>query len=335
MKVLFIVGSYPPDKCGVGDYLFELVKKLKERNINVDVLSEKDWSFKNFLKLKKKIQLINPDFIHIQFPSAGFKFSIYPTLLSLMKNAVVTIHEVSKFHPIRRLYLFPFSLKAKLVFTNKYEQKYFYKYFPWTNKTSYVIPIGSNIQSKELATISKLSNNIVYFGQIRPNKGIEDLVKLANLIVQNQLHFNVIIAGQLLDRYKPYFDSLQQLSGFSNINWQLDLPMNEVQCLLGNNLICYLPFPDGASERRGSFLAALANKMLIFTTVGLQTPKEWEAVIIPVTSPHDVLMILKMKSKQDLISIASNKSTLIDEILFKHSWENIADNHIAIWKEIK
>ena len=91
LKILIITGSYPPEKCGVGDYCYHLTKHLHEdypalklavmtsgfrstENMitGVKLLDRVSWSLKNIFNLKKKIATFAPDVIHFQYPTAGY-----------------------------------------------------------------------------------------------------------------------------------------------------------------------------------------------------------------------------------------------------------------------
>jgi len=90
MKILFITGSYPPMKCGVGDYQYNLAKSLSKTNdVNIGVLTStdakpvsetdnvevypiiRDWGIGRIFKIVKFIRDWDPDIVHIQYPTQG------------------------------------------------------------------------------------------------------------------------------------------------------------------------------------------------------------------------------------------------------------------------
>lgn len=335
MKILIICGSYPPHLCGVGDYTFQLVDHLKKQDVEVNLMVNRDWRIKNIRKLIREIKSYNPSIIHIQYPSMNFGLSIVPQLLSLRFKVTVTLHEVSHSKWIRQLSLIPFSLRSKIIFTNQYEKLYFKKIFPWFNGKTDIIPIGSNIKITKTVPLSqKRTDTIVYFGQIRPKKGIEEVLKLAENLQQEKSNYRVQIYGQLLDRFTSYYESLKELDGFSIVEWGLNKSETEIGNILAENLIFYLPFPDGASERRGSLFAALSNHNMIFTTNGKQTNIDLKMCIFEVESEYEFREFLKSNAIDEIRMICSNKTEHILSYLDRFRWTQISEQHIGFYKSI-
>lgn len=52
MKIYFIVGSFPPMKCGVGDYTFNLANELSNFSNDVHVITSNNVIIENENKLK-------------------------------------------------------------------------------------------------------------------------------------------------------------------------------------------------------------------------------------------------------------------------------------------
>lgn len=92
MKVMLVSGSFPPMKCGVGDYTYQLSHALaaipgmkvsvltdvnaggSKTNPEVDVLSLiEGWRFKDVSTIARTIRTWKPDVMHIQYPSQGYR----------------------------------------------------------------------------------------------------------------------------------------------------------------------------------------------------------------------------------------------------------------------
>src|SRR5215470_649721 len=115
MRVALVTGSYPPERCGVGDFAEGLARRLGSREIEVTVITGADWSAFAAKTLLRKIESTNPDIIHLQYPTAGFKASLGPQVLSLQRRIVVTLHEGSRVNVLRQLSMLAFALRSRCV----------------------------------------------------------------------------------------------------------------------------------------------------------------------------------------------------------------------------
>jgi glycosyltransferase involved in cell wall biosynthesis len=323
MRIAMITGSYPPDVCGVGDYTFHLVEALKQQGMEVSVIR---WNRPDLKSIKNVIGVINdfaPAVVQLQYPTVGFGHSIVPQFMNLLMPCVVTLHEVSQLHILRRLSLY--------LFTSEYERRYARSYAPWITQKSSVVPIGSSIPSSSREKMRK-ANEIIYFGLIRPNKGVENVLSLAACIKEQGVELNIRMVGKIQPGQNMYFQYLQTLSKDLPVIWNVALSDNELADLLGSSKIAYMPYPDGASERRSSLLAVLANGIATITTEGKYTPKELEDVVLYAHSPKDALS-LAIKLREDNALRVRLEATGQD-YLKKFTWEAIAAAHKNIYHEL-
>ena len=124
MKLAMVSGSYPPDVCGSGDYTQRLAEALEVRGVSVEVITGTDWGVKNVPRVQRLIRTLRADLTHIQYPTVGYGRKLGPQLIGLFERAVVTPHEASQTHILRRLSLFPFLFGRRIIFTNRFEQAY-------------------------------------------------------------------------------------------------------------------------------------------------------------------------------------------------------------------
>lgn len=332
MKISMVTGSYPPDICGVGDYTKQLVNALIKEGLHVQVIKHNSWKFTSSFHIHKLIKDTRCDIVHIQYPTIGYGHGIAPQFLSLIQSMVVTLHEMSQSHILRKISLYPFGLKSsKIIFTNKYEFNYAKKWMPWISKRSCIIPIGSNIPVSNHNSTKK-PDEIIYFGLIRPNKGLENVLQIASLIKKEELSYYIRIIGMPDPSKKDYFHKLIQLSQGLPIIWNTGLNEKEVADMLASALVAYVPYPDGASERRGSLLALLANGVVTVTTYGKHTPSSLSDSVLFAETPKQALDLIKEVFRNEKLCNSLVKSG--KEYVAQFSWNSIAKEHIAVYEQV-
>ena len=327
-----VTGSYPPDTCGVGDFTAHLVQALLKQGVDVDVVYSQRWGLRGLANVQKRITALSPDIVHMQYPTIGYGASLAPQLLSLWNRCIITIHEISQTHILRRLSLLPFSVRSHhIIFTNAYERKYALRWIPWIADRSSIVPIGSSMeighQNQEKDLIE-----VVYLAIIRPDKGLEQIIDLASLIKDRKLDVRIRVIGKPHPKYPDFFHRMYQQSKNLPILWNLDLPDKTVVDLLARSQAGYLPFPDGASERRSSLFALLVNGVVTVTTKGAHTPPEMDKAVGYADTPQVALQLI-----QKIITEKGYQEQLRQgayRFVKYYSWESIAEKHIEIYRMI-
>lgn len=335
MRILLISGTPASQPCGVGDFTNSLYNALDKEDIHIELLDIYNWKIYNVLSIIRQIKEKSPTLIHFQYPTNGFKYSLVPQLVSLLFPSVTTIHEFSQTNFLRKLSYFFFLFRSRLVFTTKSERLYFSRFYFWTDVNNMsVIPIGSSIEYEiDRKLLSGLEENstptITYFGLLRPRKGIEDVVRLANLIKEQGHNIRIVIVGKTVVGLESYAKALQNSTRHLAINWNLNFSDSEVSALLAKTTLMYLPFPDGASMRRSSLFAALSLGNTILTTKGQDTPIEMDTAVLYVSSPEEALSqsLVMLADPDKRKAIAQN--ALSYSSLF--SWDSIAEQHIQLY----
>ncbi|HEX7023097.1 MAG TPA: hypothetical protein VF171_09590, partial [Trueperaceae bacterium] len=250
MNIAMISGHYPPEPCGVGDYTAKLCDALRDQGLAVTHLHNKLRSPADVRRLYGRLREQPCDLVHLQYPS-GYGRSLLPHLLSLRHGWLVTLHEMSEAHRLRRLAALLFAARARhLVFTTELERELACRRFPSLAGRSSAIPIASNIP----APTSPKQDEFVHFGLIRPKKGIEEFLAFVRAAQKDAAfgRYRFRIVGGVRDNQRPYLDTLQRAAAGLPITWSLNLTEREVAEVLSRARLGYLPFPDGLSERRGS-----------------------------------------------------------------------------------
>lgn len=266
--IVFFTGAYPPDKCGVGDYIFNLNKalKLSSKTIIFNLaLFHYAWYL---IKNNKKISLVN-----IQYPTIGYarnKFvAFYPHLAFLFSTLLkirtsITLHEYSSLSPRAKFFISIYKRCYKIIVTNEYEQDCLVEH-GFNRDNIEIIPISSNIPKAE--KIHK-KYDIIYFGILSKGKGIEDFLDVVEHFVKQQISCSVAFIGFKPDIDIEYEDEILNRARSSAIHLILNKEPEEISTVLASSSIALLPFPDGISERRGTALAAMLNDVLVITNDG-------------------------------------------------------------------
>lgn len=331
MKIAMITGSYPPNVCGAGDYTERLMNSLEQRGHSIEVITGGGWGLSDAPAMLKRIEAYDADIVHLQYPTVGYGRKLGPQLIALVERGIVTIHEASQTHILRRLALFPLLCSRHIVFTNCFEREYVGGIAPWVRQRSSIIPIGSNMARGRTDGERRL-NEVIYFGLIRPAKGLEQVLDLAGMMKQRTSGMTVRIVGLALKEHEKYLDGLRRKTSDLPVVWDLGLSDQEAADRLAKAAIAYAPFPDGASGRRGSLLALLANGVVTVTTRGTQTPSVLDRVVEFAASPVEAMSIV-----ETLRGDGMRRGTLSEQGMryaAGFSWPDIADRHIRVYQSV-
>ena len=305
LELLLITGSYPPEICGVGDYTNRLISANLTGMWQLYFSTE--WKWNTLFRHIRAINYTKKRIINMQYPTQGYGWSLIPHLLCIYfswftnKRFTVTIHEQSQLSLKSRLAEILILISAnRIIFTNEFEQIYAQKRIPFIKKRSTVIKIYSNIDSCDIIKpIKNRTFDLINFGHIRPNKGLEHFIDTVSSLSSI---YKIAIVGQVPTGFEAYYEKIAQRCQNLHIDLILDLGDKEVASLLNDSKAVYLPFPDGASERRGSLLAAFVNGATVITTIGRFTTEALKKAIIDIAkySLSDILSDMDLlSSKQE------------------------------------
>jgi len=332
-KVVLVTGSGPPDACGVGDYTVALASALEKAGERVELFCHRDWSVGGTVDALQKLWRDRDALVHMQYPTVGYGHSLGPQVSLLMRGGVVTMHEFSLAHPFRKVSLFPFTLCSPLVvMPSEFERRALVRKMPWMSKRVRVIPIASNIHFDRSPSRSR-DVSVIYFGLIAPRKGIEDFLEFARLVRAKNFNWELAVIGKVSLKHEAYAKSLASSLAQYRVRAILDRNSEEVAELLSRAGLAYLPFPDGASDRRGSLKAVLAAGLPCLTTCSEQTPDELARAVVQTDSPYDAAeAAVHFLAAGELRKASSEKAY---EYSRQFSWERIAELHVDMYRELR
>lgn len=338
MKALIITGSYPPDICGVGDYVSHIIgSKIAKLNEWELYYPTDGWSIFSFFSKIRDINRFGIDNIILESPTQGYGWSLLPHMLTLYfgiftnKKFIVRIHEYCNL-----------SLKARLaskimlycadrvIFTNIHDRNTASKKIKRLNKHSAVIPIFSNIPKAN--TINGFYNrdtDLIYFGHIRENKGVDEFLCIAKKLCDRIKPLNVVVCGQIPTGYEEYGVFVKTQCDRLGIRLVLNLDSHDVSNILNHSKIALLPFPDGATERRGSLLAALYNGCVVVSKKGDNTPDFMLDSLVFNETIDDFVKSIEMLIKDENLWMAKRKLGLETvQASMPGSWDSIVSRYI-------
>lgn len=341
MKILIISGSYPPETCGVGDYTYNLFNCTTVRTSKWMLYISRNWKFRAICKTIHEIKAFSADVIFMQFPTMGYGWSLVPHIVTAFFSCCTPIKYTIVLHEFTHL-----SFKARLavsivlltanhvIFTNETDRQSAIRYFRRLRKHSSVVKIFSNIQkSPELKPISQRQFDLVNFGHIRPGKGLEAFLQVVQEIRAQAYPLHAILIGQVPKGYETYYEHIAEMCARLSVSIYLNIPAEEVATILNDSKIAYLPFPEGISERRGSFLAAASNGVIVLSNAGRFTYEALRKSVVitsPECAPQNIIRILTLPAEQQL-ELQQNSLQFLSEYM-PHSWDEIAIayNNIAL-----
>lgn len=213
MKVCFISGSYPPIKCGIGDYAQRLAAALRAAGADVQVITSKSagpargsevqiasivdsWDVRAFPTVLSRVRSMAPDIVNIQYPTQRYGRQPVVNLLPALIRArlhipvITTIHEYGTFRRLGRLRIGLSVLTSTgIIVPDRVNLALMDRAFGSARIKMYHIPLGANIEpdpegfslaahlrQRALYGATDSSIVLVYFGFISPSKGIETLL---------------------------------------------------------------------------------------------------------------------------------------------------------------
>ena len=336
MKVLMICGSMPPAMCGVGDYTATLCNELSTYDSSIHCIpyTTGPWRIRDIFRILKSTRKIHHDLTHIQYPTVGYRKHLGIHLITpFQKNLVVTLHEFRQSHTLRKLSALFFGLFAKaIIFTQEVDLKSYEKWWGWLPARARIIPIGNSVQTS-INEAAPRKNKIAYFGLIRKNKGIETFLAAAKQAKDSGIISDFVIIGGVPEGSEAYAQSIYSFCSGIGIATYYNLETSALTELLNSIRYAYLPFPDGASYRRSSLMAALGAKMVVYSTLTSDTEKDISNAFIPVALDGNDFCDVFLRTHSDQ-ALADKLLAAHATILKNTSWPAIANRHCELYQSI-
>lgn len=299
MRVLLITGSYPPMRCGVGDYCCRLANSLAaDPDVKVGVLTSdfngmpdkihgieifkliNKWSLSEVLKVIRTINSWSPHVVHIQYPTQGYGSGFLPWVVPLIsylmgKKIVQTWHEGASIFHVWKLFLKSVVPSGVVVVRPLYKDNLhpLLRWCLWGKRLVFIpnasaIPrVDLNEQDKSTLKTKYLNQQkrlIVFFGFVYPHKGTELLFEIADPATDHIVIAGEIGAAGIYEQEITQCASAQTWLGKVTITGFL--PAEEIAALLAVADAVILPFRRGGGEWNTSIHGAVLNDAFVITT---------------------------------------------------------------------
>lgn len=259
------------------------------------------WGWDCLCTVRRWIAEHRPETVNIQYQAAAYAMRpaihLLPGWLRRLAHrpaVVVTYHDLKvpylfpKAGPLRWQAVLALARRADAAIVTNEQDRLTLSRYPSLVSSVVTIPIGSNITARPPAGYDRVAWRarysvgaggllLAYFGFLNESKGGETLIRAFHrLTVELPVEMNphlVMVGGRVgssdptnvayLRRIKAL---IARLKVGDRVHWTGYTPPEEVSANLLAADTCVLPYRDGASFRRGSFMAALAHGRPIVST---------------------------------------------------------------------
>src|SRR5258708_3711430 len=251
------------------------------------------WSRASLGSIRQWARANRLDLVNLQYEAAAFKMS---SIIHFLPRLLGDTPSVTTFHDLLVPYLFPKagSLRFKalltlarhssgVIVTNVQDERRLIA--EQDVHALYNIPIGSNVSAslppgfdrdawRKQLNIPVGSTLVGYFGFMNASKGVDTLLHALGILAkQNANVYGLLIGGRTGSSDPtnvPYAEEMDrlivELGLQGRVRWTGFVEGAAVSANLSACDIVALPYNDGVSLRRGSFMAAITHGCAIITT---------------------------------------------------------------------
>ncbi len=365
LKVLLITGSYPPVRCGVGDYAARLAAALHRRpdvqiavltserpagaptrDGGVDVRAEmRGWRLRGLPQYWRVAREFAPDLVHLQFPTQSYNavtgLAVLPATTRILLGipVVETLHEYfpGGFSRIK-VCMCAMALTASALIAVRpcYRERMPPALRPLLGKRPFrFIPNASAIPAVTLTSGERASEResigsgvrqvVAHFGFAYPHKGVERLFEVAD-----HQHHHLLLIGDLSpdDAYHAKLLSLAASpawKGHVTVTGYVDA--RRAARLLAASDAAVFPFVDGGGIWNSSLHAATDQGTFVLTTSTERHGYDAEANIY-YARPDDPA---DMRAALNAYIGVRSPSPVSDG---QDEWARIARNHVKLYRRV-
>lgn len=197
--------------------------------------------------------------------------------------------------------------------------------------------LGSE-EARSRLGLSEMSKVILFFGNIRPYKGLKDLLRaLASIRKDKELgeQIHLVVAGQCWGSWRPYQDLIDSncLSDFVTVRRDY-IPKAEVAALFVASDLVVCPYTHfDAQSGVGNIAVAFGKPLLVSRVGGLQELVDHPSAVVEPSCPdalaRKILAILKNSELQETLSWQNIERAKA------YSWETMAKMTREVYRDLQ
>ncbi len=360
MRILLVTGSYPPGRCGVGDYtrlLATTLATLPDTAVSVLTTGEcatgadeqgvfvlrfmPDWSLLRAGALFRHIFHARPDIVHVQYPTHGYSDGGLPWLVPLIAwccgaRVVQTWHEVINRRDLAK-FLFMMVVPGRTVVVRKtYLQQTRWPFDLLTRwRRPQYINSASTLPKAHLSPSQLMAvredyqvgagRMIVFFGFLHPSKRVELLFDVADPATDH-----ILIVGNAGDQ-ADYVSNIERLSqddrwlGRSRVIGFVEAEKAAVILKTADAVV--LPLQLGGGEWNTSIRAGVLQGTFVLTTSTLSSGYDAEANIY-------YARIDDVEEMRRALQTYAGVKRDSDDPSDTFGWMSIAKRHLALYRSM-
>jgi len=306
-RILIFNSSYPPMRCGVGDFTRQLAETVAALGVATTVVTSRgpeietsgrarvlpvirNWALTSFFVNYPRFVRTRPTIVVVQYPAVVpgtrvrlvFLLPLLARVFMPFARVLFIVHEFAHTaEPAKRSLRLAFAFANEIVVLNQADKESILDRWPMLRSRVRLGAIGSNVpyvaaDAAELEQFFRRDSEsavVLFFGLLQsPEKGFEDLLEA--LVLLGREDAALWVSGTLDD--SAYHAVLERMIGElglqGRIHWLGFLTPREASLALQAADVVALPFRNGATPNRTSLLAALVNRSAILTTSGPAVP---------------------------------------------------------------
>jgi glycosyltransferase involved in cell wall biosynthesis len=258
----------------------------------------------------------------IQFPLAAKMFLLLYYRTFMFASAVIVPRAQQK-----TALLDSYNLEASKVYV-----------IPHGLRTGHTPSIG-NSEARERLSVST-DHVILFFGFIRPTKGLEDLVRAVSILKSKRQELTLFVVGMAQRSYSDYFEGIRKmvldLDLSSNVIFTGYVPEDRLPLYFSSAEVVVFPYTKMGIESSAALLKALEFARPIITTdIGEFTELKEEGVCCATVPPSDPVKLAKAiedSLKANNKNIDCNRTVL--DFAEKHKVEHLAQKYVKLYYRV-